>query len=287
MNFKVVLTFLAASFLLFSCKSRQIVSAPQKKKPTIQRPQQPKQQKQEVVVKIPTPTKSNTTVHKEKSAPKTGTYASKIDNYVDTYAEIAMEQMRQYKIPASITLAQGILESGAGSGDLTRRANNHFGIKCHDWKGAVVYHDDDTTQECFRKYSNAAFSFQDHSLFLTGRKRYTGLFKLAIDDYKRWAKGLQAAGYATDKKYPAKLIRIIESNKLYEYDAKVLGKSVKDAKKVTTTSNQYTVKTGDTLYSIARKNKISVDELKNFNGIEGNTIHEGQILYVKPLPKDY
>ena len=279
MNFKVVFTFLTASFLLFSCKSKQIVSAPQKKKPTVQRPQQPKQ---EVVVKTPTPT-----TPQKKSAPKAGTYTSKVDTYVTTYAEIAMEQMRQYKIPASITLAQGILESGAGSGDLTRRANNHFGIKCHDWKGAVVYHDDDTAQECFRKYSNAAFSFQDHSLFLTGRKRYIGLFKLPIDDYKRWAKGLQAAGYATDKKYPAKLIRIIESNNLYEYDSRVLGKSVKDAKKVTTTSNQYTVKAGDTLYSIARKNKISVDELKNFNGIENNTIHEGQILYVKPLPKDY
>ena len=284
MNLKVVLLFLTASFLLFSCKSKQIVSAPQKKYPTAQKPQK---QKEEVVVAIPTPIETTTTVHNEKSAPKVGTYSSKIEGYIATYAEIAMEQMRQYKIPASITLAQGILESGAGSGDLTRRANNHFGIKCHDWKGAVVYHDDDTAQECFRKYSNAAFSFQDHSLFLTGRKRYTGLFKLAIDDYKRWAKGLQAAGYATDKKYPAKLIRIIESNKLYRYDAKVLGKSEKDAKKVTTTSNRYTVETGDTLYSIARKNKISVDELKSLNGIESNTIHEGQILYVKPLPKDF
>ena len=278
MNFKVVLTFLTASFLLFSCKSRQIVSTPQKKTPPVQRPQQPKQQKEEAIATSPSPTAS---------IKKASSYASKTENYIDNYAEIAMEQMRQYKIPASITLAQGILESGAGSGDLTRRANNHFGIKCHDWKGAVVYHDDDTAQECFRKYSNAAFSFQDHSLFLAGRKRYTGLFKLAIDDYKSWAKGLQAAGYATDKKYPSKLIRIIETNKLYQYDAQVLGKSVKDAKKVTSTSNQYTVKTGDTLYSIARKNKISVDELKNFNGIENNTIHEGQILYVKPLPKDY
>lgn len=278
MNFKVVLTFLTASFLLFSCKSRQIVSGPQKKTPPVQRPQQPKQQKEEVVVTSPTTTAPTK---------KPSTYASKTEKYIDNYAEIAMEQMRQYKIPASITLAQGILESGAGSGDLTLRANNHFGIKCHDWKGAVVYHDDDTAQECFRKYSNAAFSFQDHSLFLTGRKRYTGLFKLAIDDYKGWAKGLQAAGYATDKKYPSKLIRIIESNKLYKYDAQVLGKSEKDAKKITTTSNRYTVSTGDTLYSIARKNKISVDELKSLNGIENNTIHEGQILYVKPLPKDY
>lgn len=284
MKFKVVFSLLLGSILVFSCKSKQVVSAPQKKTPTVHKPQQPKK---EVVVTTPTPTEPTTTVHNKKSAPKVGTYSSKIESYINTYAEIAMEQMRQYKIPASITLAQGILESGAGTGDLTRRANNHFGIKCHDWKGAVVYHDDDTAQECFRKYSNATFSFQDHSLFLTGRKRYLGLFKLPIDDYKNWAKGLQKAGYATDKKYPSKLIRIIESNKLYRYDAQVLGKSVKNAKKVTTTSNQYTVETGDTLYSIARKNKISVDELKSFNGLEGNTIHEGQVLYVKPLPKDF
>ena len=198
-----------------------------------------------------------------------------------------MEQMKQYKIPASITLAQGILESGAGTGELTQKANNHFGIKCHDWKGAKVYHDDDTAQECFRKYSNANFSYQDHSLFLTGRKRYLSLFKLPIDDYKGWAKGLQKAGYATDKKYPAKLIKIIESNKLYKYDAQVLGKSEKDAKKVTSTSGSYTVKPGDTLYSIARKNKISVEELKSLNSLDGSTIFEGQVLYVKPLPKDF
>lgn len=284
MKFKVVFGLILGSFLVFSCKSKQIVSTPQKQRPTVQKPSQPNE---EVVVTPPIPSKTTTTVHNEKSAPKVGTYSSKIESYIDTYAEIAMEQMRQYKIPASITLAQGILESGAGTGDLTRRANNHFGIKCHDWKGAVVYHDDDTAQECFRKYSNATFSFQDHSLFLTGRKRYLGLFKLPIDDYKNWARGLQKAGYATDKKYPSKLIRIIESNKLYRYDAQVLGKSAKNAKKVTTTSNQYTVETGDTLYSIARKNKISVDELKSFNGLEGNTIHEGQVLYVKPLPKDF
>lgn len=284
MRFKVVFGIVLGAFLVFSCKSKQLVTTTPKKTPVVQKTQQPKK---EVTVTTPTPTETTVTVHNEKSAPKVGTYSSKIENYIATYSEIAMEQMRQYKIPASITLAQGILESGAGTGDLTRRANNHFGIKCHDWKGAVVYHDDDVAQECFRKYSNAAFSFQDHSLFLTGRKRYLSLFKLPIDDYKNWAKGLQKAGYATDKKYPYKLIRIIESNKLYEYDAQVLGKSAKNAKKVTTNSNQYTVKTGDTLYSIARKNKISVEELKSFNGLEGNTIHEGQILYVKPLPKDF
>jgi len=280
MKFKLILATIIGSILLFSCKTKQIVSSPQRKT-------YPTQKAPEVVVTVPTPTKTDTSVHNQNSAPPVGTYVSKVDNYVNTYSEIAMEQMRQYKIPASITLAQGILESGAGTGDLTRRANNHFGIKCHNWKGAVVYHDDDTAQECFRKYSNAEFSFQDHSLFLSGRKRYLSLFKLANDDYKGWAKGLQKAGYATDKKYPAKLIRIIESNKLYEYDAQVLGKPAKDAKKIIGNSNQYTVKKGDTLYSISRKNKISVEELKSFNGIDSNSIFEGQVLFVKPLPKDF
>ncbi len=279
MKFKVYITLIASVFLLFSCKSKKIVYTPKKKtntQKTIPKktPSTPKK-----ITKKPTST--------PKSAPAVGTYGNKVANYITTYSEIAMEQMRQYKIPASITLAQGILESGAGTGDLTRRANNHFGIKCHNWKGAKVYHDDDRAQECFRKYSNANFSFQDHSLFLTGRKRYLGLFKLANDDYKSWAKGLRKAGYATDPKYPAKLINLIEKYKLYNFDARVLGKSEKDAKKVIGKSDQYTVKKGDTLYSIARKHKISVAELKEFNGIENNTIHEGQTLYVKPLPKDF
>lgn len=289
MKINVVIGILACSTLLFSCKSKKIVSSrpqPQLKKRTKTITSIPKKE-EKVVVSNPTPVKTTTTVHNTKSAPAVGTYTNKVENYINTYAEIAMDQMNAYKIPASITLAQGILESGAGTGELTRKANNHFGIKCHDWKGEVAYHDDDAAQECFRKYSHPKFSYQDHSLFLSGRKRYLELFKLPIDDYKSWAKGLQRAGYATDKKYPAKLIRIIETHKLYKYDAKVLGKSDKDAKKVTTTNNQYTVKTGDTLYSIARKNKISVDKLKSLNGLQDNTIYEGQVLYVKPLPKDF
>ncbi len=214
-------------------------------------------------------------------------YKDKVQTYITTYSDIAMEEMQQYGIPASITLAQGILESGAGHGELTRKANNHFGIKCHDWKGARVYHDDDEAGECFRKYSTPKFSFQDHSLFLTNRKRYTGLFKLPKDDYKGWAKGLQAAGYATDKKYPVKLISIIQRYKLYEYDAYVLGKDPKDAKKVKDQSDQYMVEKGDTLYSISKKFKIKIDKLKEINGLEDNTIHVGQTIYVKPLPKEF
>ncbi|WP_010523087.1 glucosaminidase domain-containing protein [Aquimarina agarivorans] len=280
MNFKIFISLLLGISVLFSCKSKKIVYSPKKKTNTTYKttPKKPTNTPK-TVKKQPASTK--------KSAPKFGTYSDKVTNYVNLYSEIAMKQMLEYKIPASITLAQGILESGAGTGDLTRRANNHFGIKCHDWKGAKVYHDDDRAQECFRKYSTADFSFQDHSLFLTNRKRYLGLFKLANDDYKGWAKGLQKAGYATDPKYPAKLIGLIERYKLYNYDAKVLGKSEKDAKKVLGKSDQYTVKKGDTLYSIARKHKISVAELKEYNGIEDNTIHQGQTLYVKPLPKDF
>ena len=111
--------------------------------------------------------------------------------------------MRKYGVPASITLAQGILESGSGQGRLSVEANNHFGIKCHKvGTGAKIYHDDDAAQECFRKYKNAKYSFRDHSLFLAERKRYSGLFDLEKDDYQGWAKGLRAAGYATDRKYP-------------------------------------------------------------------------------------
>ena len=283
MKINVALGILACSAILFSCKSKKIVSSQKTRRNT----QVTSKREVKPAVSKPKPDNKTPKTTNKKSAPPVGTYTNKVTKYINDFAVTAMEQMKQYKIPASITLAQGILESGAGTGELTQKANNHFGIKCHDWKGAKVYHDDDTAQECFRKYSNANFSYQDHSLFLTGRKRYLSLFKLPIDDYKGWAKGLQKAGYATDKKYPAKLIKIIESNKLYKYDAQVLGKSEKDAKKVTSTSGSYTVKPGDTLYSIARKNKISVEELKSLNSLDGSTIFEGQVLYVKPLPKDF
>ncbi|WP_298510032.1 glucosaminidase domain-containing protein [uncultured Kordia sp.] len=208
--------------------------------------------------------------------------------YIETYIDVAKREMELHGIPASITLAQGILESGSGKGKLTMRSNNHFGIKCHKgWKGQRVYHDDDEDQECFRKYANPAYSFTDHSLFLTGRSRYASLFKLPKDDYKGWAKGLKKAGYATDPKYPRKLIKLIERYKLYQYDAEVLGKKPEDAKKVTTHNDRYTVSKGDTLYSIARKHKITVAKLKSLNGLESNEIFIGQVLFVKPLPKDF
>ncbi|MFC4633889.1 glucosaminidase domain-containing protein [Dokdonia ponticola] len=214
--------------------------------------------------------------------PKTG-----VEGYIEAYAGIAQEEMRQYGIPASITLAQGILESGAGNGELVQKANNHFGIKCHDWKGAKVYHDDDEKGECFRKYSLAKFSYRDHSLFLTNRGRYASLFKLPKDDYKGWAKGLRAAGYATDKKYPVKLISLIERYELYRYDGEVLGKQEKDYKIVKDKKNQHTVEKGETLYRISKKYKISVEDLKKINGLESNEIFVGQVLYVEPFDSRY
>ena len=132
-------------------------------------------------------------------------------DYINTYTKIAIEQEKQYGIPACITLAQGILESGSGRSRLATEANNHFGIKCHnDWKGKKIYKDDDKKNECFRIYDNAEQSYIDHSLFLVGKKRYADLFKLKITDYKGWAKGLKQAGYATNPKYPQLLIDIIE-----------------------------------------------------------------------------
>ncbi len=138
--------------------------------------------------------------------------------YIDTWKNEAIYQMVVHKIPASITLAQGILESGDGNSRLAKEGNNHFGIKCHnDWKGKTIHEDDETAGECFRKYNNARDSYEDHSAFLQ-RKRYESLFKLDTDDYKGWAKGLKQCGYATNPKYPDLLIGIVEEFKLHQYD---------------------------------------------------------------------
>ena len=147
----------------------------------------------------------------------TPTYNS-TEDYIAFFKAVAIHEMKLYGIPASITLAQGILESGSGKGRLARQANNHFGIKCHDWTGPRIYHDDDRAQECFRKYNDPSQSYRDHSLFLAKRKRYADLFKHKITDYKAWARGLKKAGYATDPQYPKKLISLIERYKLYRYD---------------------------------------------------------------------
>lgn len=139
--------------------------------------------------------------------------------YIATYKDIAIAEMKTYKIPASITLAQGILESENGNSVLARNSNNHFGIKCKaEWTGEKYYHDDDAAQECFRKYPSVADSYHDHSIFLTTRKHYAFLFSLDITDYKAWARGLKQAGYATNPAYAELLINIIETNNLSAYD---------------------------------------------------------------------
>lgn len=142
-----------------------------------------------------------------------------IEEYIDRYKDLAVAEMNKSRIPASITLAQGILESNCGNSPLALEANNHFGIKCHkEWTGKTFYQDDDEKHECFRKYNSAEDSYRDHSDFLVTRDRYNLLFDLDITDYKGWAHGLKQAGYATNPKYPELLIKIIEENRLYLFD---------------------------------------------------------------------
>ncbi|CAM3983908.1 glucosaminidase domain-containing protein [Flavobacterium weaverense] len=217
-----------------------------------------------------------------------------IKDYIYQFKDIAMGNMRTYGIPASIILAQGILESGAGRGDLATRSNNHFGIKCHvGWAGESVRHDDDSAQECFRKYDNPSESFKDHALFLTGRSRYSKLFTLSKGDYKAWARGLRAAGYATDPKYPDKLISYIDRYGLSEYDSMVLDvnyvsneRQIVEELTITTRNSRpnnlgsYVVQKGDTLYSISKKFELKVEDLKKKNNLSDNTLSIGQRLVV-------
>lgn len=141
------------------------------------------------------------------------------EEYIDKYKDIAIEHMERYGIPASITLAQGILESDSGNSNLARRSNNHFGIKCKsNWKGERVYHTDDAPDECFRKYSSVEESYEDHAEFLDQSPRYDSLFAYSSSDYHSWARGLKAAGYATAPDYAQRLTRIIEENQLYLFD---------------------------------------------------------------------
>jgi flagellum-specific peptidoglycan hydrolase FlgJ len=219
-----------------------------------------------------------------------------VKKYISTYSEIAKNEMRTNNVPASITMAQAILESGTGFGTLAMNANNHFGIKCHTgWTGETVKHDDDALQECFRKYTTVKQSFEDHSIFLK-RKRYENLFKLDKGDYEGWAKGLKAAGYATDPQYPQKLIGLIERYELYQLDNEVLGRDFKPKPKdvkpkedvVGTpneikeiTANDHIVVKGDTLYNISKRYQVTVAQLIEWNAIENNAISIGQVLKIK------
>jgi flagellum-specific peptidoglycan hydrolase FlgJ len=220
--------------------------------------------------------------------------------YIDRFKTIAIQEMNLYGIPASITLAQGMFESGSGNGDLAKIANNHFGIKCtSDWKGKSYYKDDDNKNDCFRVYDHPEDSYRDHSEFLK-RKRYAALFELDKNDYQGWAYGLKAAGYATNPNYPQLLIGLIQKYNLDQYDRiegeiqkikredrvlsqinQNIGKAVKDSLVQNTPIDKlYTVKQGDTLYNISKRFALTVDELKALNNMGDNNIKIGQKLVI-------
>jgi flagellum-specific peptidoglycan hydrolase FlgJ len=297
---KIIILFIIAT--LASCSSSKPAIATTKKAAAVQKPRFATTKKttnsRPTVKKYPS---TNNTTEVIQSTSKTVVTSNVITDYVLQYKDIAMGNMQKYGIPASIILAQGILESGAGKGDLAMEANNHFGIKCHkDWLGESVRHDDDSSQECFRKYTEASESYKDHALFLVGKNRYATLFTYEKDDYKAWAKGLRAAGYATDPNYPDKLISYIERYNLHQYDCLVTGKAytainksnpVRSSSSVANSDpkinmnsydpNLYEVQKGDTLYSISKKFNLLVDDLKQKNNLTDNAISIGQRLKVK------
>ena len=245
-------------------------------------------------------------------------------NYIDEYKDIAIEQQRRHGIPASITLAQGLLESQAGQSRLATAGNNHFGIKCTGWAGDTIRHDDDELQECFRSYASAAESYNDHSLFLK-RKRYESLYALDITDYKGWAQTLKKCGYATDPKYPEKLINIIETYELFQYDDsryQALARTeetpepaVKPAKKVQQMGSDsqlesevedmlaaeigqqhvvrrrrglycITAREGDTFTSLATELDVKPDKLAKFNDMHrDDAIAPGDVIWLEQKAK--
>ena len=228
---------------------------------------------------------------------------SSYHEYIKKYAPLAVDQMKRYKIPASITLAQGLLESGAGRSRLARQSNNHFGIKCHrSWRGRKVYHDDDASDECFRAYRRVEDSYEDHSKFLVNGPRYAFLFKLKITDYKGWARGLKKAGYATDRSYANRLISIIEDYNLYKYDSK--GMSRREArrwqrliKKKPWLVNPHQVYiANDLAYVVARDGDnfrllggefgIKGKKLASYNDLESDySLQPGDVVYLKKKNK--
>lgn len=200
--------------------------------------------------------------------------------YIDTYSEMAIEQQKAHGIPASITLAQGLLESRAGQSSLATEGNNHFGIKCHnEWRGDTLLRNDDAANECFRSYVSAAESFEDHSRFLL-RKRYAPLFKHDVTDYAAWAKGLKKCGYATDPNYATRLITIIERYALYLFDTEAGRRSEEDADFIhNMLRSTHPVRRsrglhcviaspGDTYSSIAKELGIKTSKLLKYNDVD-------------------
>ncbi len=231
---------------------------------------------------------------------KANSYVSKArdsyERYILTYYPLAIEQMERHKIPASITLAQGLLESGAGNSTLTKKSNNHFGIKAdNSWKGRKTSSIDNGRKCYFRAYDDPRDSYEDHSLFLAGRSRYASLFKLKSTDYEGWAKGLKKAGYAEDPAYPRKLISLIERYELYKYDhysSKNLPSNT-TYNILQTLSNRHTIyrssellyliaNTGDTFESLAKETGISRRKLIKYNDLyKGYALKAGDIIYLE------
>ena len=223
--------------------------------------------------------------------------------YIERYKDIAIKKQKEYKIPASITLAQGILESGSGNSSLARKANNHFGIKCHkSWTGKTYTMDDDAKDECFRKYKKAEDSYRDHSKFLTQRGRYSFLFEYKTTDYKKWAHGLKKAGYATNPKYPQLLIKIIEKYNLNQYDSNQRRKSKKskrDKTKTDKSGNYATIsiadfkqvdswQSGRKIFKNNGKKLIVIEKGDTFYGLaEEFEIYSWQFYSYNELEKDH
>ncbi len=226
--------------------------------------------------------------------------------YIDQYKDCAIEQMLKWKIPASITLAQGLLESGAGRSELAVKGNNHFGIKCHGWDGRTIHRDDDAKNECFRAYASPFDSYEDHSRFLTSGQRYRSLFSLKATDYRGWAYGLKAAGYATNPQYANRLIDIIQLYKLYEYDKatgydKFLTRHTKDTQvggqplhliRIYNKNYYIYARRGDTFRSIGEEIGISYKKIARYNERDrDDRLEEGEIVWLKKkqkrAPKEY
>ncbi len=223
------------------------------------------------------------------------------EQYIERYSEEAVNQMIKHKIPASITIAQGILESGNGNSELAKYGKNHFGIKCNGWKGQKTYHDDDKKNECFRKYSSAFESYEDHSLFLNKYSRYSSLFELDIEDYKSWAKGLKNAGYATNPKYADILISLIEQHELFKYDRsttlinnknvlsyndKLMLKPLAKSHKVKIHKNNIKyieVTDEDTFYKISKEFDMGLWQLYKYNDLDKNDLLiTGDVIFLQP-----
>ena len=222
--------------------------------------------------------------------------------YINQYKDLAIREMLQYRIPASITLAQAVFESGAGRSRLARLGNNHFGIKCHDWTGRTIAEDDDALGECFRAYDHPLQSFEDHSKFLVNSSRYRRLFSLSMQDYRGWAHGLKACGYATNPRYAYKLIELIELYKLYVYDSarsydhamveysgnQTVVNQAKPLHPIAIFNKNYYVRArrGDTFKLIGEEIGVSYKKIAKYNERDkDDALTEGEIIFLKKKRK--